>query len=95
MRTRRSFPNCRLYREDSQASDDGGGIALRIRDVVPFVNGINSLISAGIPSFLLESSDGDDGHVSYGRRRRQCGMMPSGCHPSIAVLEQRIGFCGR
>jgi len=30
--------------------------------------------------------------TSYGRRRRQCGMMPSGYHPSIAVPEHRIGF---
>ena len=79
MRTRRSFPNCRLYREDSQASHDGGGTALRIRDVVPFVNGLNSLISAGIASVLLQSSDGYDGQVRIGWMLREVNLQPAFC----------------
>jgi len=79
VRTRRSFPNCRLYREDSQASDDVGGIALRIRDVIPFVTGIKSVISAGIASIHLKSSDGDDGQVRIGWMLREVNPQPAFC----------------
>jgi len=73
VRTRRSFPNCRLYREDSQASDDVGGMALRIPDVA------NVDISAGIAGVLLKSSDGDDGQVRIGWMLREVNPQPAFC----------------
>ena len=42
------FPNSRLYREDSQASDDIGEIALCFPDCIAWMTHIASVIAAGL-----------------------------------------------